>query len=73
MSEVRIGMRLLSTVSGADDGVITVTEITDRGFKYDLGPDARLDLIPRLGLSMIRQGHEHFGYNGEALYEVADA
>jgi len=67
MSEVKVGMRLRSTVSTGPDALVTVTEITDRGFKYSL--DAGYPLIPRWGMSVERDGHEHYGISGNALYE----
>ncbi len=69
MSDVKVGMRLRSTISKeGPDEFITVTELTDRGFNYSL--DASYSLIPRWGMTMNKDGHEHFGFNGDALYEV---
>lgn len=69
MSEVKVGMKL------HDPGrpylpVLTVTKLTERGFKYThesrsmkLGnPDG----IPEFGSTM---GGEYFGSNGECWYE----
>jgi hypothetical protein len=67
MSEVAVGMRLRSTLSSVG-GDITVTEITERGFKYRY--DAPAVMHPRLGIALAADGHEHFGLNGEALYEA---
>jgi hypothetical protein len=67
MSDVRVGMRLRSSKTGALSP-ITVTEITERGFRYSL--DAAAALIPRLGMSYSKDGHEHYGIDGEALYEL---
>jgi hypothetical protein len=67
MSQVKVGMRLRASVPGTIFSPITVTEITERGFKYSL--DAEKALIPRLCMSISRDGHEHYGFNGEALYE----
>ncbi len=68
MSEVKVGMRLKSTIGGGPAcSPITVTEITDRGFKYKL--DGSVPFIPRWGTWFPAEGHEHFGINGESLYE----
>ncbi len=46
---------------------IYVTELTECGFKYTtIGVQS---LIPRWGMSLPREGREHFGIDGEALYE----
>jgi len=72
MSEVKPGMRLRSTVSyhGAPDEFANVTELTDKGFRYSL--DAAYSMIPRWGMSVNKDGHEHFGLLGDALFELAD-
>jgi len=67
MSEVKVGMRLHPTIAGQLGGEITVTELTERGFKYRC--DAPVVVHPRLGIVWAAEGHEHFGYNGEAFYE----
>lgn len=64
MSEVKVGMRLRDPKGGPE---ITVTEITDRGFRYSFDEDQ--PFIPRWGLSFAKDGHEHFGTNGECYYE----
>jgi hypothetical protein len=69
MADVRVGMRLRSTVSNRDEE-IEVTEITPRGFKYRI-PDDREVVSPHWSMPMARDGHEHFGVNGDALYEPA--
>lgn len=69
MSDVRVGMRLRSIFQLHDE--ITVTEITARGFKYSL--DCDKPLIPRWGMTIAKDGHEHFGHNGECLYELVEA
>lgn len=68
MSDVRVGMklRLPQHFAGRRD-IITVTELTERGFKYDLSEDANLFVMPMLTLE--RCGHEHYGYRGESIYE----
>jgi hypothetical protein len=66
MADVAVGMRLRPTYSHVG-GDITVTEITDRGFKYSY--DAPVVVHPRLGIIYAKGGHEHFGCNGEAFYE----
>ncbi len=65
MSDVKVGMVLRSTISEFDAKYypITVTEITDNGFKYV--HEKRL-LSPRIGHT---SGGEHFGADGECLYE----
>lgn len=66
MSDVKVGMRLVSSLPGAHSP-ITVTKLTVRGFKYDL--DEAKCIHPRLGMTVAKTGHEHFGVNGDALYE----
>jgi hypothetical protein len=71
MSDVKVGMRLRSVGRQVPmEEFVTVTEITERGFKYSI--DEAYAMIPRLGMSMAKDGHEHFGIGGEALFEVAD-
>lgn len=65
MSDVRVGMRLMET--GMNHDVVTVTEVTDRGFKYDY--DHQKSFIPRWGWSFQKTGHEYYGFNGEAWFE----
>ena len=67
MSDVRVGMRLRGAFSGE---LVTVTELTPRGFKYSL--DAPKPFVPRWGWTFEKDGHEHFGFDGEAFYEPAD-
>ena len=68
MSDVRVGMRLRSTLDCIPAfAEVTVTEITERGFKYRL--DAPVPFIARDGSFFPAEGHEHYGINGEALYE----
>ena len=67
MADVMVGMRLKSLVPDTIFSPITVTELTEHGFKYSL--DEEKALIPRLGMKLCRDGHEHYGFNGEALYE----
>lgn len=69
MSDIQVGMRLKSKLAG-DFGPITVTEITDKGFKYSY--DREYEFIPRWGMSFAKDGHEHFGVNREALYTPLD-
>jgi len=66
MSDVKVGMRLRSTLSSFEPEV-TVTELTERGFKYRF--DAPRPVNPRLGMIFAEDGHLHFGFNGEAFYE----
>lgn len=65
MSDVRVGMRLRSTIGQPE--FVTVTALTERGFEYCL--DAARPFIPRWGMSFAKDGHEHFGHDGEAYYE----
>lgn len=67
MADVKVGMRLRSTFEGTIFSPITVTEITADGFRYSL--DEEKALIPRLGMRLAKDGHEHFGFAGEAMYE----
>jgi hypothetical protein len=73
ISDVKVGMRLRCTVSDApSSGPVTVTEITERGFKYKL--NAPVCVHPRRGITVAAEGHEHYGFNGEAFYEpICDA
>lgn len=64
MADVKVGIRLESNMAGVLSP-ITVTEITERGFKYRL--DEPRSVMP--GLTLAIDGHEHFGINGDALYE----
>lgn len=66
MSDVRVGMRLRSTIGTPEE--VTVTKITERGFEYSL--DEEKSFIPRWGMRFAKDGHEHFGVNGEAYYEL---
>lgn len=71
MSEVRPGMRLRSTLEiehGGPREFITVADLTKRGFTYSL--DAEIPLGARLGVEL-KDGHEHFGIVGFALYTPA--
>lgn len=67
MADVKVGMRLRSKVEGGMMFVITVTRLTENGFEYSL--DGEYDLIPRWGMRLKKDGHEHYGLDGEALYE----
>ncbi len=69
MSDVKVGMRLRPIIAGDLGGEITVTELTEHGFKYRY--DAPVVVHPRLGIVWAAEGHEHFGYNGVAFYEEA--
>lgn len=63
MSDVKVGIRLVSTMAGSLTP-ITVTEITEKGFKYKLDR-----IVPFNGTSHFSvDGHEHYGLDGEALY-----
>ena len=71
MSDVKVGMRLRSTVAGDVFSPITVTAITERGFQYSL--DRERCIHPRLGMTVEKDGHEHYGHDGEAFYEPVEA
>ena len=66
MLDVKVGMRLHSDAPGALSP-ITVTEITERGFKYKI--DAPVPIIPRWGMTYSIDGHEHYGHKGYTNYE----
>lgn len=67
MSEVRVGMRLRDP-HNKHFPLLTVTELTPRGFKYSL--DRPYSLIPRWGMSYAKDGHEHYGDGGECYFEL---
>jgi hypothetical protein len=67
MSDVKPGMRLRSSLDGEE---IEVTALTERGFEYRI-PDDRALVNPHWSMRIARDGHEHFGVDGEALYEPA--
>ena len=69
MSDIKVGMRLVSSIGGAASP-ITVTGITERGFNYRL--DEAKCIHPRLGMTLAKTGHEHFGMNGESFYELEE-
>jgi hypothetical protein len=70
MSDVVVGMRLRSTLEGGPQCDVVVTELTARGFKYDLDiVEESVPFIPRWGMTMNKRGHEHYGVDGEAQYE----
>jgi len=71
MSDVKVGMRLKSTSEYDVFSPILVTEITENGFKYKCEPKSvkigyLAPGIPEFG---VMSGGEHYGVNGEALYE----
>lgn len=66
MSEIKVGMRLIAENS---INPITVTEITDKGFKYEF--DDEIDFVPRWGLRFSKAGHEHYGYNDQSFYNLS--
>ena len=66
MADVRVGMRLRSTLPASGPfKEITVTELTDRGFKYSIDHEAHA----YWGNRYLKEGHEHFGLNGAALFK----
>jgi len=75
MSDVKVGMKLRSIISDyeATYWPITVTEIIPNGFKY-IHAKRSMKIgysngIPEFGIC---EGGEHFGVNGECLYEEID-
>ncbi len=67
MADVRVGMRLRdpSEYLFRQEGVLTVTEITSAGFKFDAERDVSLG--PRHGIALAK-GREHFGIDGICRY-----
>lgn len=67
MADIRVGMRLRDPddYRFTQEGVLTVTEITDAGFRYDAERDVSLGA--RHGV-MLAKGRQHFGMNGDCLY-----
>ena len=71
MSDVKVGMVLKSTYDYDVFGPITVTELTEKGFKYTHAPKTMkigysAPGIPEFGTT---SGGEHYGSNGEINYE----
>ena len=67
IADVTVGMRLASDAM-RPFSPITVTEITERGFKYRL--DADVLGWPRAGCRVIADGgSEHYGMDGVTPYE----
>lgn len=64
MADVRVGMKLRDTHNPYYP-LLTVTEITTRGFKYEL--ERPYSLGSRLGT---QTGGEHYGLNGQCWYEL---
>lgn len=64
MSEIQVGMRLRDR----DGSLFTVTELTEKGFKYERDVPIQW-AIPTYGQI---KGGEHYGVDGECLYEVID-
>ena len=69
MADIKVSMRLVSKLGGAFSP-ITVTELTERGFKYALDEDK--PFIACEGSYFPKEGHEHFGLDGEAFYELEE-
>jgi hypothetical protein len=67
MADVRVGMRLRTTVTAPCDEEIEVTRITDRGFDYRIPDDMPL-VHPHWSIKVERNGREHYGWKGYALY-----
>lgn len=72
MSDVTIGMRLRNPKYAIIDSIwgaeIVVTEITERGFKYERVDGKTVCVHPRLGIVLGPCG-EHFGHEGKTDYE----
>lgn len=66
MIAVAIGMRLCSTIPSIFSPV-TVTEITERGIKYDLDSDIH-DVLAGEPVTYIKSGGEAYAVDGELLY-----
>lgn len=71
MSDVKVGMKLKSISEYDIFSPVLVTEITEKGFKYTHAPrniktGYYAPGIPQFG---IVSGGEHYGVDGEALYE----
>jgi hypothetical protein len=67
MADVRVGMKLRSKYSSLRQQIIMVTELTEKGFRY-VRP--RWHLGSRIGWT---EGGEHYGFNGESMYEPVEA
>lgn len=70
MKDVQFGMRLRSTIGGqhgSREEFATVTALTKRGFQYKV--DGKYAMIPRLGMAVGADVHEHYGVAGEALFD----
>lgn len=66
MHEIKVGDRLRDGGS-----VVRVTAVTKNGFRYEFEGDPPRH--PRLGLQWAKDGHEHFGIGGVALFHrIAD-
>lgn len=63
MSEIKVGMKLISSL-GLDKRVITVTEITEKGFKYYCAPYH----VRYAGTDGIVSSGEQYGINGYSLH-----
>ncbi len=71
MADVKVGMRLVSTLERTPAmRYVTVTEITEKGFKYSL--DADVPGAPHWSMTTLAEGHEHFGYDGNAFFEPVE-
>lgn len=67
MSDVRVGMRMRDPRNSFFP-LLTVTAITAKGFTYAL--DSSYSLGSRHGVTT---GGEHYGMDGQCLYELVDA
>lgn len=72
MDEVKVGdrLRLPDDIAG-DHRVLTVTDLTERGFHYRF--DEAMTIVPRWGMTMAAEGHEHFGLDGMCIFEREEA
>lgn len=72
MQDVKVEMHLKPN-SGYGNTII-VTEITERGFTYSIHPDEEIiHAYPaRYQMPTLRDGHEHFGFEGHAFFGPVD-
>lgn len=75
VTDVRVGMHLKRKHAsgqweGPFDREVVVTEITEKGFKFDYIDGETRSLHPRLGMTMLPNGHEEYGINGETDFEI---
>lgn len=70
MTDVKVGMKLRSTVKTGFPEEVIVTKLTPEGFEYTHEPySMKVGLnngVPEFGIC---KGGTHYGYEGEAYYE----